>query len=174
MRVFVIILFLFFSFSKAFALEIRSLVLVFTKSKKVITSVYLKKVPFQLLDACLKSGDSPIKFQYDFKIYRHRFLLPDVLKFEKQVIVKVRYDKEKNLYVVNLGRWKWNFYKPEKALLKACKIDSLYLPYFLNGKDEYYLKVEAIIQFKCHLTEELDYREGLNSYEFSAETSSSL
>jgi len=173
MRYLFLMAFLFFSLSKGFCLDLTNPVLFF-RNGTVTTSVYLKRVPFQLLDACLKSGDSPIEFTYDFKIYRHRFLLPDVLKFEKQVNFKVIYDKEENLYVVKWNKWRWKFYIPEKALLKACKVDSVILPYLLNKKEDLYIKVKVRIRFKCHLTEDLDYTEGLNDYEFDAETSRSL
>lgn len=152
------LLVIFFISFNSFALEIKRVQGFFYGENQVLINVYFENFPFQELLLTLKAQKDPILIEYEFEIYKKRFLLPDILLNQEKYFQKIFYDPEKNLYYLEDNFGLRNFKKAEDAILSTFFLESYPLKLSMGQeKKSLILKVKVIINYKTHLSEELKY-----------------
>ncbi|PMP64964.1 MAG: hypothetical protein C0190_07365 [Thermodesulfobacterium geofontis] len=167
LKVFFLLL-VFLIFSESYALEIKKL-RGYLYEKNILLSIFYKDFPFQELVLALKEQKNPILIEYEFEIYRKRFLLKDILHKEKYY-QKLYYNSEKNLYYLEDNFGLKAFEKPENAILSVMNLESYPLRYtFIPEKNSLNLKIKITITYITHLSEDLKYTKKHHSKKIETE-----
>ena len=160
MKIFKIILpiaIIFFSVSHLKAFEIEKLK-GYVYESNILVNVFYKDFPFQKLVLSLKEQKNPILIEYEFEIYRKRFLLRDILLHKEIFYQKFYYDSEKNLYYLEDNFGLRTFKKAENAILSVTNLESYPVNYTLPSENKpLKLKVKVIITYTTHLSDDLRY-----------------
>jgi len=159
MRVFksFFLILIFLIVSQSYALEIKKLK-GYLYEKNILIDVFYKDFPFQEVVLSLKEQKEPVLIEYQFEIYRKRFLLKDVLLYKERYYQKLYYASDKNLYYLEDNFGLKTFEKPENAVLSVVSLESYPLKYtYTPEKDSPIFKIKVILTYSTHLSENLRY-----------------
>lgn len=157
-KYFVFLLIIFLNSFNSFALEIKRVQGFFYGENQVLVNVYFENFPFQELLLALKAQKDPILIEYDFEIYKKRFLLPDILLNQEKYYQKIFYDPEKNLYYIEDNFGLKSFKKAEDTISSIFFLESYPLKLSIGQeKKSLTLKIKVSINYKTHLSEEFKY-----------------
>lgn len=139
------------------ALEIKSVRGYFFE-KNLLINIFYKDFPFQQIVLALKKQKNPVLLEYEFEIYRKRFILRDILLYRDKYYQKLYYDSEKNLYYLKDNFSLKSFEKPEEAVLFIINLESYPIKYDLPlNKDSLVLKIKVVLTYSTHLSDKLRY-----------------
>lgn len=126
--------------------------------KKLLVNIFYKDFPFQQIALSLKEQKNPVLLEYEFEIYRKRFILRDILLYRDKYYQRLYYNSEKNLYYLEDNFGLRAFKKPEEAVLSIINLESYPIKYSLPpDKDSLSLRVKVIITYSTHLSDDLRY-----------------
>ncbi len=168
LKVFFLIL-IFLIISQSYALEIKRLK-GYLYEKNILIDIFYKDFPFQEIVLSLKEQKDPILIEYQFEIYRKRFLLKDILLYKERYYQKLYYVSDKNLYYLEDNFGLKTFEKPENAVLSVVNLESYPLKYtFTPEKDSLIFKIKIILTYNTHLSEDLKYTKKKHSKKIEVE-----
>jgi hypothetical protein len=159
MRVFksFFLILIFLIVSQSYALEIKRLK-GYLYEKNILIDIFYKDFPFQEVVLSLKEQKEPVLIEYQFEIYRKRFLLKDILLYKERYYQKLYYASDKNLYYLEDNFGLKTFEKPENAVLSVVNLESYPLKYtYTPEKDSLIFKIKVILTYSTHLSENLRY-----------------
>ncbi len=159
-----------FSSFNSFALEIKRVQGFLYGENQVLISIYFENFPFQELVLAIKAQKDPILIEYNFEVYKKRFLLPDILLTHDRYYQKIFYDPEKNLYYLKDNFGLKYFEKAEDAILSTFFLESY--PIKLSNqqdKKSLILKLKVSINYKTHLSEQLKYTKKIHEKKLKAD-----
>jgi hypothetical protein len=143
--------------SQSYALEIKRLK-GYLYEKNILINIFYKDFPFQEIVLSLKEQKEPVLIEYQFEIYRKRFLLKDILLYKERYYQKLYYASDKNLYYLEDNFGLKTFEKPENAVLSVVNLESYPLKYtYTPEKDSLIFKIKVILTYSTHLSENLRY-----------------
>jgi hypothetical protein len=159
----------FLSVSEGFGFRIKKIVIHPYENVLLVNLIY-QDFPFQHLVLALKEHKKPVFINYEFKIYKKKFLF-DKLIYQEKYFQKLYYLAETNLYYFKDPFYITSFKSAEKSVLYIDPFESYPLKWKEEVKKGYYLRVRVCITYYSHLTEELKYAGKIRKYTSCAESS---